>query len=84
MLADPDGKTTYAANADAYIAQLGELDRWIEDQVKQIPEKRRLLVTNHESMGYFADRYGFKIDLKAKVWQLSEGEKSRLAGASSL
>jgi len=31
------------------------------EQVKQIPPERRLLVTNHESMGYFADRYGFKI-----------------------
>ena len=59
--ADPDGKTTYAANADAYIAQLRELDQWIEDQVRQIPKERRLLVTNHESFGYFADRYGFRI-----------------------
>jgi ABC-type Zn uptake system ZnuABC Zn-binding protein ZnuA len=59
--ADPDGKTSYAANADAYIAQIVELDRWIEDQVKQIPVKRRLLVTNHESLGYFADLYGFEI-----------------------
>jgi len=59
--ADPEGTTIYAANADAYVAQLRELDRWIEDQVKQIPVERRLLVTNHESLGYFADRYGFKI-----------------------
>ncbi|MCJ7532825.1 MAG: metal ABC transporter substrate-binding protein [Anaerolineales bacterium] len=59
--ADPEGKSTYTSNADAYIAKLKELDTWIQEQVKQVPPERRLLVTNHESFGYFADRYGFKI-----------------------
>lgn len=59
--ADPDGTGGYAANARAYIAKLRELDSWIAEQVKQLPQERRLLVTNHESFGYFADRYGFKI-----------------------
>jgi ABC-type Zn uptake system ZnuABC Zn-binding protein ZnuA len=59
--ADPDGAATYAANASAYIAKLKELDPWIVEQVKVLPVERRLLVTNHESLGYFADRYGFKI-----------------------
>jgi ABC-type Zn uptake system ZnuABC Zn-binding protein ZnuA len=59
--ADPNGAAIYAANADRYIAQLKELDGWIAEQVKQVPPERRLLVTNHESLGYFADRYGFKV-----------------------
>ncbi len=59
--ADPEGAATYQTNADAYIAKLKELDRWIADRTKEVPEARRLLVTNHESFGYFADRYGFKI-----------------------
>lgn len=59
--ADPDGAATYKANAAAYIAKLEELDRWIAEQVAQIPEANRLLVTNHESFGYYADRYGFRI-----------------------
>jgi manganese/iron transport system substrate-binding protein len=59
--ADPDGAGAYAANASAYIAKLKELDPWIVEQVKVLPAERRLLVTNHESLGYFADRYGFKI-----------------------
>jgi ABC-type Zn uptake system ZnuABC Zn-binding protein ZnuA len=59
--ADPAGKDTYAANAESYIAKLNELDGWIKQQVAQVPETRRLLVTNHESLGYFADRYGFKV-----------------------
>lgn len=59
--ADPQGKAVYEQNAAAYITQLKDLDAWIRDQVAQIPAGRRLLVTNHESLGYFADRYGFTI-----------------------
>ncbi len=58
---DPPGKDTYTRNAAAYITQLQALDGWIQTQVAQIPPERRLLVTNHESLGYFADRYGFTI-----------------------
>lgn len=70
--ADPDGASAYAANADAYIAQLRELDAWIQTQVESIPADRRLLVTNHEALGYFADRYGFKI-VSTVVPSLSTG-----------
>lgn len=59
--ADPAGQAVYAANAAAYIAKLQELDGWIKAQVQTVPAARRLLVTNHESFGYFADRYGFTI-----------------------
>ena len=59
--ADPAGAATYKANAEAYSAQLKSLDVWIAEQVNPIPPERRLLVTNHESLGYFADRYGFRI-----------------------
>lgn len=59
--ADPAGKEVYTANAAAYITKLNELHQWILAQVAAIPPERRLLVTNHESFGYFADRYGFTI-----------------------
>ncbi|MEI7846249.1 MAG: metal ABC transporter substrate-binding protein [Chloroflexota bacterium] len=61
IAADPQGKDVYIKNAISYIAKLNELDGWIRAQVEQVPAERRLIVTNHESFGYFADRYGFKI-----------------------
>jgi ABC-type Zn uptake system ZnuABC Zn-binding protein ZnuA len=61
IAADPEGEAVYIQNSEGYIHQLEELDAWIADQVQQIPAERRMLVTNHESFGYFADRYGFKI-----------------------
>ena len=58
---DPAGKDVYARNAEAYISKLRELDVWIKAQVQDVPEARRSLVTNHESFGYLADRYGFRV-----------------------
>lgn len=58
---DPAGQAIYAANAAAYSAQLNELDGWIATQIEQIPPEQRLLVTNHESLGYYADRYGLRL-----------------------
>ena len=59
--ADPEGAEIYNVNAASYIDQLIELDSWIWEQVQTIPAERRLLVTNHEAMGYFAEHYGFTV-----------------------
>ncbi len=59
--ADPAGKDVYAANAQAYGARLKDLDAWIKGQVAQVPPEKRLLVTNHDALGYFAQAYGFKV-----------------------
>jgi ABC-type Zn uptake system ZnuABC Zn-binding protein ZnuA len=58
---DPAGQDLYSKNAETYIAKLKDLDQYIQEQVKIIPVEKRLIVTNHESFGYFADRYQFKI-----------------------
>ncbi len=59
--ADPGGKDEYTRNADAYIAKLETLDQWVKNQVNQLPIEKRLLVTNHDALGYFAKAYDFKI-----------------------
>jgi len=41
--------------------RLDSLNNEIEDMVSLLPENNRKLVTGHESMGYFAERYGFKL-----------------------
>ena len=58
---DPGRADAYRANADAYNARLDELHAWTEEQVGAIPAERRLLVTSHDSLGYFAERYGFEV-----------------------
>jgi ABC-type Zn uptake system ZnuABC Zn-binding protein ZnuA len=59
--ADPAGKDAYARNADAYIVKLRALDLWVKGQVNQLPVEKRLLITNHDALGYFAKAYDFKI-----------------------
>ncbi len=71
---DPEGTDVYRANADKYIEQLGALDGWINEQVASIPTERRLLVTNHDSLGYFAERYGFTV-----IGTVVEGTSSNAA-----
>ncbi len=44
-----------------YLSELEALDVEVEELVAAIPEERRILVTNHEVFGYFADRYGFEV-----------------------
>ena len=58
---DPAGKDTYTANEDAYIAKLKNLDQWVKAEVAQLPPEKRLLVTNHDALGYFARAYDFKV-----------------------
>ena len=58
---DPEGKEIYSSNTEEYIQQLKDLDAYIQEKIAVIPVERRLIVTNHESFGYFADRYGFEI-----------------------
>jgi ABC-type Zn uptake system ZnuABC Zn-binding protein ZnuA len=59
--ADPAGKDVYTTNAETYIAQLQDLDAWIRTEVDKIPPEQRLLVTNHDALGYFARAYGFRL-----------------------
>ena len=58
---DPDGAQIYHSNASAYVEELRELDAWIGEQTAQTLPERRVLVTNHEALGYFAERYGFTV-----------------------
>jgi ABC-type Zn uptake system ZnuABC Zn-binding protein ZnuA len=58
---DPKDAATFQSNADEYSRRLRDLDAWIRTEVSTIPTARRLLVTNHETFGYFAERYGFTI-----------------------
>jgi ABC-type Zn uptake system ZnuABC Zn-binding protein ZnuA len=71
---DPAGADSYRANAVVYQVALRELNAWIIAQVDTIPPERRLLVTNHESFGRFASRYGF--DLVGTIFPTTSGEGS--------
>lgn len=61
VAADPNNTATYQANAENYLAQLSELENWVEAEVAKLPAEHRKLVTSHDTFGYFAERYGFEV-----------------------
>ena len=44
-----------------YAAELEAVDAEIATKVEQLPAASRKLLTNHEALGYFADRYAFEV-----------------------
>ena len=58
---DPAHEAEYAGRAAELVAELDKLDEWIMAQVESIPRHRRVIVTDHDVMGYFVQRYGFEL-----------------------
>lgn len=58
---DPEHADAYGRRAAALVQELRELDTWIAEQVATVPRDRRVIVTDHDVLGYFADRYGFEL-----------------------
>ncbi|MFT4226628.1 metal ABC transporter substrate-binding protein [Micropruina sp.] len=56
--AKPDAKATFAANADALIAQLKQLDTDFKTGLGSC--QRKVFITSHEAFGYLAHRYGLE------------------------
>ncbi len=58
------------------VARLTTLDADVRARLAAIPPEARTLVTGHESMGYFADRYGFRMVGAVVPGLSSQGEAS--------
>ncbi len=58
---DPDGAADFETNADAYVARIEELDSAIAACIDEAPASDRKLVTSHDALGYYADRYGVAV-----------------------
>jgi zinc/manganese transport system substrate-binding protein len=46
---------------EGYTAELEALDAQVGEMTSRVPAERRVLVTNHDALGYFADRYDFEV-----------------------
>jgi ABC-type Zn uptake system ZnuABC Zn-binding protein ZnuA len=59
--ADPEGRRAYERGAAAYLGELRRLDAEIERCIEQVPPDKRKLVTTHDALGYFAERYDVEV-----------------------
>ncbi len=55
------GDGDWQERAAAFAAELEATDAEIVALLAEVPDERRLLVTNHDSLRYFALRYGFEV-----------------------
>lgn len=61
IAAAPADKAVFEQNAKAELAKLDELAKWVRVEVAKLPASKRVLVTSHDALGYFARDYGFEI-----------------------
>src|SRR5690606_37328543 len=60
-LSEEDPSVDWEAEATAVGTDLESLHREIAEELAAVPADRRKLVTNHDALGYFADRYEFEV-----------------------
>ncbi|MFW2382314.1 MAG: metal ABC transporter solute-binding protein, Zn/Mn family, partial [Acidimicrobiales bacterium] len=71
---------------EEYQRELADLDREIQQLVAEVPADNRKLVTNHDSLHYFADRYGFEVigTVIPAASTLAETNPAQLEGLATL
>ena len=58
---DPANTQEYRDNTIAYLEELDELHDWAQGILGSVPSERRVLLTSHDTLEYFAARYGYEV-----------------------
>ncbi len=74
--ANPACAAVITENAARYDAKLVELNTAIVTAVELIPTTQRILVTNHDSLGYFAKQYGFTVETALGAFSTESADPS--------
>jgi zinc/manganese transport system substrate-binding protein/manganese/iron transport system substrate-binding protein len=61
IAADLPGAAAYRRGAGTYASRLDRLDRAVAACIDKVPKADRTLVTTHDSLGYYARRYGIRV-----------------------
>jgi zinc/manganese transport system substrate-binding protein len=60
-LEEIDPGVDWMARSEEYAGELEQTDQEIIEELSAVPDENRRLVSNHESLGYFASRYEFEV-----------------------
>lgn len=77
---DPAGCAVYRANANAYHAQLEQLDVDIRQELAKLPAHKRTFVIGHNAFRYFEHAYGVRFLSPKSVSTESEASAADVAG----
>lgn len=53
----PEDRTLFRENHSKYTSELKDLHHWIKEQINQLPEHRRIMITAHDAFNYFGRAY---------------------------
>jgi len=59
---DPLNATYYRKRYENYKTQLINLNTYISENVKSIPESNRYLITSHDAFAYYGQEYGIRVE----------------------
>ncbi|MDX1666329.1 MAG: zinc ABC transporter substrate-binding protein [Saprospiraceae bacterium] len=59
---DPGNADIYRFNYELYRDQIAEMDAYILDRIREVPEERRVLITSHDAFRYYGLRYGIQVE----------------------
>jgi zinc/manganese transport system substrate-binding protein len=79
VAADPAGAEGFKARAAAIDTLLKELDGWVRKEIATIPAARRVLITNHDALGYFCRAYGFEVKAPLTSFEDAEPDAKAIA-----
>jgi len=65
--ADPANADVYKTRADAYIAEIKQLDAWAKSEIAAVPKAKRRVITSHDGFQYLGRAYGIKL-IPARGW----------------
>ncbi|HEY5667884.1 MAG TPA: zinc ABC transporter substrate-binding protein [Candidatus Saccharimonadales bacterium] len=80
--ADPNNSGYYAARANAYNAQLAQLDDEFKHGLAQC--EQHTVISSHQAFGYIAARYDFSVEAIAGLSPEEEPSAERLAALSNI
>jgi ABC-type Mn2+/Zn2+ transport system ATPase subunit/ABC-type Zn uptake system ZnuABC Zn-binding protein ZnuA len=58
----PENAEYFSYNLNNYLTQLEELDKYVFEQIKLIPEDKRIMITSHDAFRYYGNRYGLRVE----------------------
>jgi zinc/manganese transport system substrate-binding protein len=76
---DPDGKSTYEANANTYLDAIAKEETEVKAELATLPSDRRKIITSHDAFGYFGAAYGLEIIAPEGVSTESEASAKDVA-----
>jgi zinc/manganese transport system substrate-binding protein len=76
---DPDGKTTYEANAATYLDAIAKEETDVKAALAALPKERRKIITSHDAFGYFGAAYGLEVIAPEGVSTESEASAQDVA-----